>query len=97
MALPTTDPFLAQYGGQGQAAMTWPAQSAVAVTNSDSVAFAAGPCRALYIGVTGDVAVDMADTGAAVVFKAVPVGWLPIRVLRVRATGTTATNILALY
>ena len=71
--------------------------SAVAVTPSDSADLAKAPTRALYIGVTGDVKVDMMNGETAVLFKAVPVGPLYIRAVRVYSTGTTATNILALY
>lgn len=68
---------------------------AAAVTTSDSTPIAT--TTALYIGVTGDVCVDMDDGGTAVVFKAHPVGYMYARVNRVLATGTTATDILALY
>lgn len=74
-----------------------PAGSAVAVTPHDSTMIATGVTRALYIGVSGDVACLMADGGTAVVFKSVPIGILPVRVQRVNSTSTTATNILALY
>lgn len=68
---------------------------AVAVTPSDSDALAT--TTALYIGVAGDVTVDLKDRGTSVTFKAHPVGYLFARVKRVYATGTTATDILALY
>lgn len=71
--------------------------AAVAVTPHDTTLLPTGVTRALYIGVTGDVTVLMADGGTAVLFKAVPVGVLPVRVQRVNSTGTTATNIVALY
>jgi hypothetical protein len=67
-----------------------------AVTPSDSVMLPNGICRALYIGVTGDVAALMAG-GSVVTFKAAPVGILPVQCQRVNSTNTTATNILALY
>jgi hypothetical protein len=74
-----------------------PFTGALAVTTSDSADLPSAPCRGLYIGVTGDVAVQMPQTGTAV-FKAVPAGTvLPVVVQRVMATSTTATNILALY
>lgn len=73
-----------------------PARKAVAVTTSDSADLATKPTRALYIGVTGDVKVTM-QSGDTVTFKAAPVGTLPVCVTRVFATGTTATDILALY
>lgn len=66
-----------------------------AVTPSDSADLPLGQCLALYIGVSGDVSLD-APSGTAVLFKAVPVGVLNVAATRVRATGTTATNIVAL-
>lgn len=52
-------------------------------------------CRALYIGVTGDVAVMLTD-GSTQLFLNVPVGILPIQCRRVLSTGTTASAIVAL-
>jgi len=74
---------------------TAPVHSAVAVTPADDGAL--NPTRALYIGATGDVTVDMAENGTNITFTAVPVGIFPIQVTRVYATGTTATGIRALY
>lgn len=81
------------------------AYDALAVTPSDSANLALTPAKtgtlpkvfALYVGGTGDVKVDL-ESGATVTFKAVPTGtWLPIRVLKVYAAGTSATNLVALY
>jgi hypothetical protein len=66
----------------------------VAVTKSDSTIIPT--TRGLYIGVTGDVAVRHTD-GATVTYKAAPVGILSVQVDRVLSTGTTATDIVALY
>lgn len=74
-----------------------PASGAVAVTPADGSDLSLAPTRGLYIGVSGDVKVDMLGGDTAITFKAAPVGVLPIRVKRVYSTGTTATNILALY
>jgi hypothetical protein len=52
--------------------------------------------RRLYIGVSGDVKVDLEDSGQGIVFKAVPVGMLDVRASKIYAAGTTATNIVAL-
>ncbi len=52
--------------------------------------------RALYIGVTGNVNVRMAD-GMTVLFSNVPVGVLPVQVDIVLSTSTTASTIVALY
>lgn len=74
-----------------------PALNYAAVTPSDSTVFPFGLCRALYVGVAGNVTVLSAG-GAAVTFSGVPAGViLPIRCKRVNSTSTTATNIVALY
>ena len=75
---------------------TMPSRSAVAVTPSDTVDLTV-PSRALYIGVSGDVAVEMLILGGTIVFKNVPVGILPVMVTRVNANSTTATNIISMY
>lgn len=66
------------------------------VTPSDTVAIKGGPARSLYVGVTGDV-VAINENNVAVTFKAVPAGAvLPVATKRVNATGTTATDLVAL-
>ena len=51
----------------------------------------------LYCGATGDINVLTAG-GDTVTFTAVPTGaFMPVQVLRVNATGTAATNIIALF
>lgn len=72
-----------------------PAEYAAAVTPSDSTDLTQVP-RALYIGSSGNLNVDMMD-GTTVLFSSVPNGIFPVRVKRVRATSTTASNIVALY
>lgn len=73
-----------------------PATGAASVTPHDTNQLAGGTCRALYIGTTGNVKVTMAN-GNEVTFSSVAVGILPISVKLVWSTGTTASNILALY
>ena len=64
-----------------------------AVTPSDT---AAQTYAALYVGAGGNLSVEM-ESGATLTFVAVPTGAiLPIRVRKVRATGTTATSIVGL-
>ena len=75
---------------------TQAAVSAAAVTPSDGSDLPITPTRALYIGNTGALKVDMAD-GSTVTFANCPAGVLPISVKRVYSTGTAATNIAALY
>lgn len=50
-------------------------------------------CRALYVGVSGNVVLRMLD-GSVLTFVGLPVGLHPIRAHRVNATGTTATSML---
>ena len=81
---------------QSRADFTAPAVGAAAVTPNDSVDLPRFPARSLYIGGTGNLVVDTAE-GQTVTFTAVPAGVFPVSVRRVRATSTTATNIVALY
>lgn len=53
--------------------------------------------RALYIGGAGNVAVSMVDGGDAVFVGLAAGSLLPVQVVKVLATGTTATDILAIY
>lgn len=81
-------------GAYRDANATVPGHGAVAVTPSDSTVLPV--TRALYVGTTGNVAVMMADD-MTITFSTVPVGILPIQVQKVLSTGTTASNIIALY
>ena len=76
-----------------------PATEAAAITPSDTVNIPTGPTRGVYVGVTGNVTVVMAEGAqTAVLFVAVPAGTiLPISVKRVNATGTAATDLVALF
>jgi hypothetical protein len=74
-----------------------PFANAAAVTPDDNNDLPNGATRALYVGVAGDITVNMLGSGAPVLFKAAPVGILNVRVTRVKATGTAATNLLALW
>jgi len=74
---------------------TTPAYDGVAVTPSDSVDLTSY-CRAIYVGTGGDVAL-ITRGGTTLTFKNVPSGaLLPIRATRIKATGTAATDIIAL-
>lgn len=54
--------------------------------------------KGIFVGGAGDVSVIGFDDSAAVVFYSVAAGTvLPIRPKIVKSTGTTATNIVALY
>ena len=68
------------------------ATRSAAVVPSDTVGV---NFNALYIGVAGDVTLTTPD-GNTTLFKAVPVGILWVAGTFVKATGTAATNIVAL-
>ena len=73
------------------------AVGAAAVTPSNDADLTNGECRALYVGTGGALSLDVGNS-TAVIFAGVPSGTiLPIRVKRVRATGTDAEDIVALY
>jgi hypothetical protein len=73
-----------------------PGSNAAAVTPNDSTDLTY-TTRALFVGGAGNIAVTMAG-GQSVTFTGVTAGaLLPIRVTRVLSTGTTATNIMALW
>lgn len=73
-----------------------PAEGAAAVTPSDSASLS-GVTRFIYVGSAGNVAVTMSD-GSNVTFNNVPAGAvLNLRVSKVKSTGTTASNIVALF
>lgn len=75
--------------------LTAPARNAAAVTPNDSTDLA-NDSRALYVGGAGDISIVTVG-GDTVTLSSVPAGAvLSIMVRRVRATGTTATNIVSL-
>lgn len=70
-----------------------PASHAFGVTPNDGTDLPE-VTRALYVGGAGDVAV-ITKQGDTVTFHGLPAGSiLPVRLSRVLATGTTATNIV---
>lgn len=72
-----------------------PARAGEAVTPSDTVDLT-NVSRALWVGTGGDLTVVMQD-GTTVALLAVPNGSLiPVCVSRVKLTGTSATDIVAL-
>jgi hypothetical protein len=78
-----------------QSSFEGPARSGEAVTPSDS-ADLTNVSRALWVGTGGDLTVTMQD-GSTVALLNVPDGsLLPICVSRVKLTGTSATDIVAL-
>jgi len=79
-----------------QVGLTSPAEDAFAITPSNTVDLA-NFSRAIWVGGTGDVKVDMVGSGT-VTYTTVPAGYmLAVRASRVYATGTTATSLVAVY
>lgn len=72
-----------------------PAFHATAITPSDTATLTKTP-RAIYVGVAGDLKVKMLG-GETVIFSNAPVGWHPIRVTQVFATGTAASGIVGAW
>jgi hypothetical protein len=73
-----------------------PAMRALAVVPHDTIGLAAVP-KALFVGTGGNLVLRGAGGGADVLFKNVASGAvLPIRASHVRATGTTAADLVAL-
>jgi len=80
------------------------AYDGIAITANDSVDIPAGPggpvntpCIGLYVGSTGNVAATT-PSGVAVTLTAVPAGTiLDVALKRVLATGTTASQLSALF
>lgn len=81
---------------QAQSQSDGPAAFCNAIVPNDDAELPGGVCRAIFVGVAGTVRVRDPRGN---VFDVVSDGsqYHPIMVARVLATGTTATNILALY
>lgn len=74
-----------------------PGEYANAITPSDSTNLTI-PARGIYVGKCGDISVVMAAAGNTVLLKGAMAGVvIPVRVSRINATGTTASDLVALY
>lgn len=74
-----------------------PGTRAVAVTPHNTDALVDIP-KALYVGVGGDITMRGVNGTVDVLWKNVQTGQIiPFRAQFIRATGTTATNIVAIY
>jgi len=71
-----------------------PPRFGIAITPSDTDELV-NICTALYVGVSGDIKVTYAGDTVGVILKSVPIGYLPGLFRKVFATGTTATNLVA--
>jgi hypothetical protein len=69
----------------------------VAVTPSDTTDLTT-VTRGIYVGVAGNITVDSADGDTTILFTAIAIGMIhALKVKRVRATGTSASGIVAIY
>lgn len=82
------------FGGKEES-VSDPADSFVAVTPHATNPIEPLP-KGLHIGVGGDIVIRGASDGADVTMT-VAAGYHPLRPRFIRATGTTATQIVALY
>jgi hypothetical protein len=77
--------------------MTHPAYNFATVAPNDSTDLPGGQARAFYVGTGGTLALQN-NAGVTVSFPSVNGGSiLPVSSRRVLATGTTASNIIALF
>jgi len=80
-----------------KAGLESPAESAVSITPDNSTDLAIST-RGVYVGVTGDLKVDMVGGSSGITFVGLASGVIhPIRAKRVYATGTTASSIIGVY
>jgi len=75
---------------------TGPADALAPVVPDDAADLPGGVCRSLFVGEAGVVVVDD-PRGATVAIQSAGSQYHPVRVRRVRATGTTATGVIAIY
>ena len=88
------------WSAPGQAAVTVTKSDATILswTVSDGTSTTTSPTRGVYVGGAGDVAVRMWYSQQTVTFVSVPAGTvLPIAVDKVLSTGTSATNMVAIF
>jgi hypothetical protein len=86
---------MTRYEGRADA-ITAPAQHGFAITPNDSTDLTA-ETRGLYVGTSGDLSLVLASGDAVLLAGAIGGVVLPLRVRRVKATGTTATQLVGLY
>ena len=90
--MPATDRFSGFSAGADA-----PASHAVAITPNNSTDLTEAT-RGVYVGASGNLKVDMLGGETAIIFVGLAAGLIhPLRVTRVYATGTTATDIIGVF
>lgn len=75
-----------------------PITLAVAITNTDTTTTLFDPTRGIFTGSGGNITMELDGSSTPVLFTGVAAGIvLPLRVVRVASTGTTPTDLVALY
>lgn len=83
-----------EFQAMSQSALT-PSENAFAITPSDTLPLPVVP-KYLYVGIAGRVVLQTKEGAGDVVFDNVPAGgYIYVRASHVRATGTTASAIVA--
>lgn len=87
-----SDPFASNFAALGR-----PAFRAEPITTSDTVALTDIP-QGIYVGTGGTIVMRGENDTADRTWKNIPAGSIvPFRAAYIRATGTTAADMLALY
>jgi len=81
---------------QLQTGLDSPYRHAAAVSPSDTVDLT-NVTRAIYIGVTGDVTLITANSETVLLKGALAGSVIRVQASRIKATGTTATNLVAFW
>lgn len=71
-------------------------QNAEAISKSDTVDLP-HTASAIYVGVAGNITVDLEGIGTGILLKSVPVGITKLKITRVYSAGTAATDMVALW
>lgn len=71
--------------------------NAAALDVSSTDATLSPTAQAIYVGIAGDLTVDLVGGATAVQFKNVPVGQFKLQVSKVYHSGTSASSLVALW
>lgn len=86
---------MTRYSGRADA-ISAPAQRGFAITPADGADLAA-ETRGLWVGGSGDIALVLASGDEITLAGVVGGSILPLRLRRIKATGTSATQLVGLY